>query len=126
MKLRVAFLDLANKPKGNGGYIILVQEPIKERSFGILKRITDECGVTSMQTAHAHLRIRMVVLHLEIKLATSSFPSILQCFKALFLLFQTDAHNYKIIGILKQLKFRLSLRHVSVHAGTIIRELFRA
>ena len=42
------------------------------------------------------------------------------------LLLQTDAHNYKIIGILKQLKFRLSLRHVSVHAGTIIRELFRA
>ena len=29
-----------------------------------------------------------------------------------FLLFQTDAHDYKIIGILKQLKFRLSLRHV--------------
>jgi len=43
-----------------------------------------------------------------------------------FLLFQTDAHNYKIIGILKHLKFRLSLQHVSVHAGTIIRELFRA
>jgi hypothetical protein len=43
-----------------------------------------------------------------------------------FLLFQTDAHNYKTIGILKQLKFRLSLRHVSVHAGTIIREPFRA
>jgi hypothetical protein len=43
-----------------------------------------------------------------------------------FLLFHNDAYNYKIIGILKQLKFRLSLRHVSVHAGTIIRELFRA
>ena len=42
------------------------------------------------------------------------------------LLLQTDAHNYKIIGILKQLKFRLSLRHVSVHAGTIFRELSRA
>ena len=42
-----------------------------------------------------------------------------------FLLFQTDAHNYKSIGILKQLKFRLSL-HVLAHAGTIIRELFRA
>jgi len=42
------------------------------------------------------------------------------------LLFQTDAHNYKIIGILKQLKFRLSLRHGSVHAETIIRELSRA
>ena len=45
--------------------------------------------------------------------------------KTLFLL-QTDAHNYKIIGILKQLKFRLSLRHVSVHAGNIFRELSRA
>ena len=42
------------------------------------------------------------------------------------LLLQTDAHNYKIIGILEQLKFRLSLRHVSVHAGTIFRELSRA
>ena len=42
------------------------------------------------------------------------------------LLLQADAHNYKIIGILKQLKFRLSLRHVSVHAGTIFRELSRA
>ena len=49
-----------------------------------------------------------------------------QQYQVTFLLFQTDAHNYKIIGILKQLKFRLSLRHVSVHAGTIIRELFRA
>jgi hypothetical protein len=42
------------------------------------------------------------------------------------LIIPTDAHNYKIIGILKQLKFRQLLRHVSVHAGTIIRELFRA
>jgi hypothetical protein len=41
-----------------------------------------------------------------------------------FLLFHNDAHNYKITGILKQLKFRRSLRHVSVHAGTIIREPF--
>ena len=38
----------------------------------------------------------------------------------------TDAHNYKIIGMLKQLKFRHLLRHVSVHAGTFIRELFSA
>ena len=42
-----------------------------------------------------------------------------QQYKGTFSLFQTDAHNYKIIGIFKQLKFRLSLRHVSVHAGTI-------
>ena len=79
-----------------------------------------------------------------------------QQYQGTFLLFQTDAHNYKIIGILKQLtlnlltttivappsnaskwqmgfnsafkglKSRLSLRHVSVHIGTIIRELFRA
>jgi hypothetical protein len=41
-----------------------------------------------------------------------------------FLFFYNDAHNYKITGILKQLKFRRSLRHVSVHAGTIIREPF--
>ena len=47
-------------------------------------------------------------------------------YKDTILLLQTDAHNYKIIGILKQLKFRLSLRHVSVHAGTIFRELSRA
>jgi hypothetical protein len=44
---------------------------------------------------------------------------------ALFII-ATDAHNYKIIGILKQLKFRLSFRHVWVHAGTTIRDLFRA
>jgi len=46
-----------------------------------------------------------------------------QQYRDTFLLFQTDAHNYKIIGILKQLKLRLSLEHVSVHAGTIIRVL---
>ena len=28
-----------------------------------------------------------------------------QQYQSTFLLFQTDAHNYKIIGILKQLKF---------------------
>jgi len=49
-----------------------------------------------------------------------------QQYQGTFLLFQTDAHNYKIIGILKQLKLRLSLRHVLVHAGIIVRELFRA
>ena len=49
-----------------------------------------------------------------------------QQYQGTILLLQTDAHNYKIIGILKQLTFRLSLRHVSVHAETIIRELFRA
>jgi hypothetical protein len=45
--------------------------------------------------------------------------------KALFIA-PTDAHNYKFIGMLKQLKFRQLLRYVSVHAGIIIRELFRA
>jgi hypothetical protein len=43
--------------------------------------------------------------------------------KALFI-FHNDAHNHKITGILKQLKFRRSLRHVSVNAGTTIREPF--
>jgi hypothetical protein len=43
--------------------------------------------------------------------------------KALFI-FHNDAHNYKITGILKQLKFRRSLRHFSAHAGTISREPF--
>ena len=43
-----------------------------------------------------------------------------------FFINPTDAHYYKITGILKQLKFRQLLRHVSVHSGTIIRELFRA
>jgi len=38
----------------------------------------------------------------------------------------TDAHNYKITGMLKQLKFPQLLRHVLVQSGTIIRELFRA
>ena len=49
-----------------------------------------------------------------------------QQYQYTILLLQTDANNYKILGILKQLKFRLSLRHVSVHAGTIFRELSRA
>ena len=43
-----------------------------------------------------------------------------------FFIIPTDAHNYKITGMLKQLKFLQLLRHVSVHAATIIRELFRA
>jgi hypothetical protein len=40
------------------------------------------------------------------------------------LLFHNDAHNHKITEILKQLKIPRSLQHVSVHAGTIIREPF--
>ena len=40
-----------------------------------------------------------------------------------FLLFQTDAHSYKIVEILKQLKFRLSLRRLGSrrnhHQGAI-------
>ena len=43
-----------------------------------------------------------------------------------FFTIPTDAHNYKITGMLKQLKFPQLLRHVSVQSGTIIRELFRA
>jgi hypothetical protein len=34
----------------------------------------------------------------------------------------TDAHYYKIIEMLNNLKLYHLLRHVSVHAGTIIRE----
>jgi len=37
----------------------------------------------------------------------------------------TDAYNYKITGMSKQLKFPQLLRHVSVHSGTIIREPLR-
>jgi hypothetical protein len=47
------------------------------------------------------------------------FVPCINSIKAL-LLFHNDAHNYKITGILKQLKFQ----HVSVHAGTNIREPF--
>jgi hypothetical protein len=47
--------------------------------------------------------------------------NIIWSIKALFI-FHNDAHSYKITGILKQLQFRRSLRHVSLHAGTIIRE----
>ena len=43
-----------------------------------------------------------------------------------FFINPTDAHNYKNTGMLKQLKFPQLLRHVSVHSGTITRELFRA
>jgi hypothetical protein len=40
------------------------------------------------------------------------------------LLFNNDADNHKITGILKQLKFQRSLQHILVHIGTIIREPF--
>ena len=53
------------------------------------------------------------------------FAPCINSITALFII-PTDAHNYKITGMLKQLKFPQFLRHVSVHAGTIIRELFRA
>jgi hypothetical protein len=53
------------------------------------------------------------------------FAPCINSIKTLFII-PTDADNYKITGILKQLKFRQLLRHVSVHAGTIISELFRA
>jgi hypothetical protein len=43
-----------------------------------------------------------------------------------FFIIPTDAHNYKLTGILKQLKFPQLLKHVSVQSGTIIKELFRA
>jgi hypothetical protein len=49
------------------------------------------------------------------------FAPCINSIKALFI-FPTDAHNYKITGMLKQLKFQRPLRHVSVHTGTIIRE----
>jgi len=58
-KLTVAFRDLATKPKGNGVKRILVQDPIRKRSLGILKRIIEECDVTSIHTAHAQLIIRI-------------------------------------------------------------------
>jgi len=53
------------------------------------------------------------------------FTPCINSIKTLFIV-PTDARNYKIIEMLKQLKFRQLLRHVSVHAGTIIRELFSA
>jgi len=53
---------------------------------------------------------------------------LLKClqFQSTFFINPTDTQNYKITGMLKQLKFPQLLRHVSVHSGTIIRELFRA
>jgi len=53
------------------------------------------------------------------------FAPCINSIKTLFVI-PTDAHNYKIIGVLKQLKFPQLFRYVSVHAGAIIRELFRA
>jgi len=58
-KPTVAFGHSATKPKSNGVKIVLVQEPIRKRSLGILKRIIEECGMTSMHTAHANLRTRI-------------------------------------------------------------------
>jgi hypothetical protein len=53
------------------------------------------------------------------------YATCINSIKTLFIV-PTDAHYYKIIGMLKKLKFRQLLRHVSIHAGTIIRELFSA
>jgi hypothetical protein len=53
------------------------------------------------------------------------FAPCINSIKALSII-PTVAHNYKITGMLKQLKFPQLLRNVSVHAGTIIRELFCA
>jgi hypothetical protein len=53
------------------------------------------------------------------------FAPCINSIKTLFIV-PADAHYYKTIGMLKQLKFRQLLRHVSVHVGTIIRELFSA
>jgi hypothetical protein len=47
-----------------------------------------------------------------------------RCNNKALLLFHNDAHNHKITGILKQLKIPRSLRHVSVHVGTIFGEPF--
>jgi len=43
-----------------------------------------------------------------------------------FFINPTDAHNYKITRMLRHLKFPQLLWHVSVHSGTIIKELFLA
>jgi hypothetical protein len=43
-----------------------------------------------------------------------------------FIIIPNDAHNYKIIGMLKTNKIPTIAPTCSVHAGTIIRELFRA
>ena len=49
-----------------------------------------------------------------------------QQYQSTFFINPTDEHNYKIKGMLKQLKFPQLFRHVSVLSGTIIRELFLA
>jgi hypothetical protein len=45
--------------------------------------------------------------------------------KTLFII-PTDEHNYKITGMLKTIKIPTIAPTCFVHAGTIIRELFRA
>jgi hypothetical protein len=49
------------------------------------------------------------------------FAPCVNSIKILFII-PPDAHYYKIVAMLKHLKLRHLLRHVSVHAGTIIRE----
>jgi hypothetical protein len=64
--------------------------------------------------------MRSFSIYKDAELLMRFFFMFVPCINSItFLLFQTDAHNYKIIRILKQLKFRLSLQHVSVHAGAI-------
>ena len=54
------------------------------------------------------------------------FAPCINSIKTLFFINPTDTHNYEITGMLEQLKFPQLLRHVSVHSGTIIMELYRA
>ena len=49
-----------------------------------------------------------------------------QQYQSTYLLFQLMHTVIKSQECSKQLKFQQLLRHVSVHVGTIIRELFRA
>jgi hypothetical protein len=67
------------------------------------------------------LQIRKPTLYYQYKCTNGTNQSRRERVKMLFIV-PTDAHYYKIVEKLKHLKLGHLLRHVSVHAGTIIRE----
>ena len=69
------------------------------------------------RTGHMHMELCHVLL-VCIPSRNNSEPKQIWDIKALFII-PTDAHNYKMTGMLKQLKFPQLLRHVSVHSGLV-------
>jgi hypothetical protein len=94
----------------------------KSSKFCMISEVITKMPVVSWRESNLGSLLGQYVSYTSSEIIFMFVPCI-NNIKALFI-FHNDAHNYKIAGILKPLKFRRSVRHVSVHAGTIIREPF--